>query len=94
MLAFFFYVVLHFRRLLFILYVCTESLALVSDPTSRRFIRLLLFQTFIYIYMQTLINQLKEYDRYLDWLAYQYIPSTTLSYLFYSKIMNSLYMYL
>ena len=31
------------------LFVCTESLTLVSDPTSRRFIRWLLFQTFIYI---------------------------------------------
>jgi hypothetical protein len=34
------------------LFVCTVSLTLVSDPTSRRFIRWLLFQTFIiYIYM-------------------------------------------
>ena len=32
------------------LFVCTVSLTLVSDPTSRRFIRWLLFQTFIYIY--------------------------------------------
>ena len=29
-------------------FVCTVSLTLVSDPTSRRFIRWLLFQTFIY----------------------------------------------
>jgi hypothetical protein len=33
------------------LFVCTESLALVSDPTSRRFIRWQLFQTFIYTYI-------------------------------------------
>ena len=33
------------------LFVYTESLTLVSDPTSRRFIRWLLFQTFIYIYI-------------------------------------------
>jgi hypothetical protein len=31
------------------LFVCTESLTLVSDPTSCMFIRWLLFQTFIYI---------------------------------------------
>ena len=36
---------------LWFLFVCTESLALVSDPTSRRFIGWLLFQTFIYIYI-------------------------------------------
>ena len=34
------------------LFVCTVSLTLVSDPTSRRFIRWLLFQMFIYIYIQ------------------------------------------
>lgn len=33
------------------LFVCTESLTLVSDPTSCRFIRCLLFQMFLYIYM-------------------------------------------
>ena len=33
------------------LFVCTVSLTLVSDPTSRRFIRWLLFQMFIYIYI-------------------------------------------
>jgi hypothetical protein len=32
------------------LFVCTESLTLVSDPTSHRFIRCSLFQTFLYIY--------------------------------------------
>ena len=31
------------------LFVCTVSLTLVSDQTSRRFIRWQLFQTFIYI---------------------------------------------
>jgi len=36
---------------LLFLFVCTESLTLVSDPTSRRSIRWLLFQTFIYIYI-------------------------------------------
>ena len=36
---------------LLILFVCTESLTLVSNPTSRRVIRWLLFQTFIYIYI-------------------------------------------
>ena len=49
--SFFGVVVLHFRRLFIILFVCTASLTLVSDPTSRRFIRWLLFQTFIYIYI-------------------------------------------
>ena len=34
------------------MFVCTESLILVSNPTSRRFICWLLFQTFIYIYIQ------------------------------------------
>ena len=33
------------------LFVCTVSLTLVSDLTSRRFICWLLFQTFIYIYI-------------------------------------------
>ena len=33
------------------LFVCTVSITLVSDPTSRRFIRWLLFQTYIYIYI-------------------------------------------
>ena len=51
---FFGVVVLHFRRLFIILFVCTESLTLVSDPTSRRFIRWLLFQTFIYIYARNI----------------------------------------
>ena len=32
-------VVLHFRHLYIIVFACTESLTLVSDPTSRRFIR-------------------------------------------------------
>jgi hypothetical protein len=32
---------------LLFLFVCTESLTLVSDPSSRRFIRWLLFQTYI-----------------------------------------------
>ena len=32
------------------LFVCTESLTLVSDPTSRSFIRWLLFQS-LYIYI-------------------------------------------
>jgi hypothetical protein len=35
-------------------FICTESLTLVSDPTSRRFIRWLLLQTFIYIYIVVL----------------------------------------
>jgi len=41
----------HFRRL-FIIFVCLHRIVnkLVSDPTSRRFIRWLLFQTFKYIY--------------------------------------------
>ena len=30
---------LHFRRLFIILFACTESLTLVSDPISRKFIR-------------------------------------------------------
>jgi hypothetical protein len=30
-------------------FVCTVSLTFVSNPTSRRFIRWLLFQTYIYI---------------------------------------------
>ena len=34
-------------------FVCAVSLTLVSDPTSRRFIRWLLFQTFIYIYIES-----------------------------------------
>ena len=33
------------------LFVCRESLTLVSDPTSCRFIRWLLFQTFIFIHI-------------------------------------------
>ena len=33
------------------LFVCTVMLTLVSDPTSCRFIRWLLFQMFIYIYI-------------------------------------------
>ena len=40
------------------LFVCTESLTLVSDPTSRRFVRWLLFQTFIYIYIYIYIKQI------------------------------------
>jgi hypothetical protein len=43
-------VVLHFRRLFVIVFVCTESLTLLSDPTSRRFIGWLLI---IQIYMYT-----------------------------------------
>ena len=38
------------------LFVCTVSLTLVSDATSRRFIRWLLFQTFIYIYIYIYIS--------------------------------------
>ena len=34
------------------MFVCTVSLTLVSDPTSRRFIRWLLFEMFIYIYIE------------------------------------------
>jgi hypothetical protein len=41
------------------LFVCTESLALVSDPTSRRFIGWLLFQTFIYIYIYNIRLKIK-----------------------------------
>ena len=42
---------LHFRHVFITLFVCTESLTLVSDPTSLRFIRWLLFQRlYIYIY--------------------------------------------
>ena len=53
-------VVLHFRRLFIILFVYTVSLTLVSDPTSRRFIRWLLFQTFIYIYIYIYISPLAD----------------------------------
>jgi len=62
--------VLHFRGLFIISFVCTESLTLVSDPTSRRFIRWLLFQTFIYI--SQLIRHSRvcgSYQNFLDrWL--------------------------
>jgi hypothetical protein len=47
------------------LFVCTESLAHVSDPTSRKFIRWLLFQMFIYIYTNQSIrksNSLKVFE--------------------------------
>ena len=44
------------------LFVCTVSLTLVSDPTSRRFIRWLLFQMFIYIhiYIYILVGTLRK----------------------------------
>ena len=45
------------------LFVCTESLTLVSDPTSRRFIRWLLFQTFIYIYIYRERERERERER-------------------------------
>jgi hypothetical protein len=38
------------------LFACTVSLTLVSDPTSRRFIRWILFQTFLYKLSLTLID--------------------------------------
>ena len=38
------------------LFACTVTLTLVSDPTSRRFIRWLLFQTYIYIYIYIYIQ--------------------------------------
>ena len=40
------------------LFVCTVSLTLVSGPTSRRFIRWLLFRTFLYINIYILFSYL------------------------------------
>jgi hypothetical protein len=63
-LYFFFFILTSFLMLLCctldvylsFLFLCTESLTLVSDPTSRRFIRWLFFQTFIYIYNTVWFN--------------------------------------
>jgi hypothetical protein len=53
---------------LLFLFVCTESLTLVSDPASRKFIRWLLFQTFIiYMYIYTSNFEI-QWDRYIVWL--------------------------
>jgi hypothetical protein len=46
------------------LFVCTESLTRVSDPTSRRFIRWLLFQTFIYYFSWVSPYYVFEYNPY------------------------------
>jgi hypothetical protein len=46
------------------LFVCTVSLTLVSDPTSRRFIRWLLFQTFIYYFSRVSLYYVFEYNPY------------------------------
>jgi hypothetical protein len=47
------------------LLVCTESLTLVFDPTSSRFIRWLLFQTFICIYAVLAVD-----DRHVAFCEY------------------------
>jgi hypothetical protein len=41
------------------LFAYTESLTFISDPTSRRFIRWLLFQTFIYICLKIKPNSVR-----------------------------------
>jgi hypothetical protein len=56
---FFHVVVLHFRRL-FIIFACLHRIAnTFSDPTSCRFIRWLLFQTFIYIRLKITPNSVR-----------------------------------
>jgi hypothetical protein len=55
------------------LFVCTESLTLVSDPTSRRFIGWLLFQTFIYgLAVETCQIEVTKQEKFSHIITYVY----------------------
>ena len=60
--SFWVFLCLHFIRVFIILFACTESWTLVSDPTSRKFIPRLLFQTFIYINVWKISQRLNLRD--------------------------------